>query len=85
MDLLLMFFLLALLLQGIKALVNYLLNSSEHFNETILSGSSEQESVNLLSIPVTPEKQDEKVPTPVYDNKPRGKEVFLPTPFHQSA
>lgn len=92
MDLLLMFFILALLLQGIKALVNYLLDRSEDFNETILSRSSEQEYVNLLSIPVGQENRDKEVVPAVndfntrgLDGKPKGKEVFMQNSLHQSA
>lgn len=51
MDLILMFFLLALLLQGIKVFVNYLLAGSQDFKEAILTRSTEMEYVNLLSIP----------------------------------
>ena len=85
-----------LFLQGIKAAVNYLFTRSEAFNETFLSRSNEMEYVNLLSVPVLPKNQVDKINTPAVNEshsqdlsnpgaRPMGKEVFMPTSFHQSA
>jgi hypothetical protein len=101
MDLLLIFFLLGLVLQGLKVLVNHLLAGVNDFEEDILHRSTGIEHVNLLSVPSLGQKHIERnhirstsgkgiqstevLVHSTANPEPKGKEVFMAVPIHQSA